>query len=671
MAIPAPAPISAHTRARPPIARHLLAFLVITVASIGVNGWHLNDALGWSDGPNHLFDGIFLYEFAKDMPLDQPRAWAEQFYLRHPSLGIIVYWPPGFAAMEALTFAIFGVSLLAARMLVLAFVIGTGMAMYGLGRQLFNNNGGLYAALVLIATPAGVRWAGDVMLEWPATFWMTLALIGYVQSLRVPEKRWPVVLFGAAVVMAFMTKQTAGIVLPVALLHAVCSKAGRRWLLRPITIVTGGLIAAIVLAYGSFAAPYTALPEKLLAWSPDVAFYAMHLPEMIGWPLTVVALLGCAFFCLNAIGKERHQDDVPDVNQSRQDEDAIAESMQVAAASLHQDRQANLRPVSRIESQAQRESAIPQPLLFSRPLLLLAIWLFAWWAFSSAIAAKEPRYFFFALPPFFMMAGQGWIDFAVSFTNRIGMSGGISAPFKKAVASTPFPSQGEGRWHAERFKDSHNKFGRGKKVDIGQNSIRRIAFALIAFGFTAQAFFTVRAHPGNPPSYQPAVDALMARGDADLVLIDAVRDGQFVYDLYANQQARGSLIPLRASKLLYARAARMKYAGIELVQSQDDIVNVLDQYGVRYVVMESRLPETHYTDADPRPRRLLRELVQSDERFVRRGAWPLACRDAAWDEVALWLIEYTDCPPRQRDTVDIPVPAIGKTVTIKLGDAAR
>jgi len=654
--------------------------LVIAVASFGVNGWHLNDALGWSDGPNHLFDGIFLYEFARDMPLDQPRVWAEQFYLRHPSLGIIVYWPPGFAAMEALTFAIFGVSLLAARLLVLAFVAGAGMAMYGLGRQLFNNDCGLYAALVLIATPAGMRWAGDVMLEWPATFWMTLALLCYAQSLRVTKKRWPVLLFGAAVVMAFMTKQTAGIVLPVALLHAVCCAAGRRWLLRPITIVTGGLITAIVLAYGSFAASYAALPEKLLAWSPDLVFYAAHLPEMIGWPLTVLALLCCPLFALNAIGKQRQQDDVPDVNQSRQEEDAIAESMQVAAASLHQDRQANRRPVSRIESQAQRESAILQPNLVSRPLLLLAIWLFAWWAFSSAIAAKEPRYFFFALPPLFMMAGQAWIRFVVSITNRTStnrsrISGDVSARPKEASASTPSHSQGEGRGERpgriERFQESHDKLGRGTEVDIGRNSIRRLVFALIAFGFATQAFFTVRAHPGNPPSYQPAVDALLTRHDADLVLIDAVRDGQFVFDLYANHQARGSLIPLRASKLLYARAARMKYAGIELVQSQDDIVNVLDQYGIRYLVMESRLPATHYTDADPRPRKLLRDLVQSDKRFVRRGAWPLACGDSAWDEVTLWLIEYTDCPPRQRQTVDIPVPAMGKTVKIDLGGKAQ
>jgi len=75
--------------------------------------------------------------------------------------------------------------------------------------------------------------------------------------------------------------------------------------------------------------------------------------------------------------------------------------------------------------------------------------------------------------------------------------------------------------------------------------------------FGTQAFLAVHAHPGNPPSYQPAVDALIASGNANLVLIDAVRDGQFVYDLYANEQARASLIPVRASKLLYARAARM------------------------------------------------------------------------------------------------------------------
>ncbi len=642
---PATIPIPARASAFQPkprrsrLVQHLAAFACITVATIGVNGWHLNDALGWSDGPNHLFDGIFLYEFAKDMPLNDPRTWAEQFYLRHPTLGIIVYWPPGFAAVEALTFAIFGVSLLTARVLVLAFVVAAGMAMYGLGRQLLGNNVGLYATLLLIASPAGARWAGDVMLEWPATFWMMFALVCYAQTLRSDNQRWPVLMFGVAVVMAFLTKQTAGIVLPIALLHAMSCRDGRRWLFRPTTIATGAVIAFVVLAYGKLAAPYTALPEKLLAWSPDFTFYIEHLPEMIGWPLVGFVLVGCAGHSINAGLKKTD----PEIAQGNPDtsryERHVVESMRAAADSLNQQRlradsnvaesQGNARNEPSHDLFAETDGQVSQHQQVPRSLLLLTIWLLAWWAFSSTIAAKEPRYFFFALPPLLMLAVSGWqrlIAFAAARARTSSESNKPQIRFSKATV------------------------------------------AACALFLGTQTLLTVRAHPGNPPSYQPAVDALLSRGDADLVLIDAVRDGQFVYDLYANEQARASLIPLRASKLLYARAARMKYAGVELVKSQDDIINLLNQYGIRYVVMESRLPDTHYTDADPRPRKLLRELVTSDDRFVRRGEWPLACDVPAWERVKLWLIEYTACPPRERRTIEILVPAMGKTVTIQLAE---
>jgi len=634
--IPECAPKNLSNAPRPKLVQHLVAVTLITIATIGVNGWHLNDALGWSDGPNHLFDGIFIYEFAREIPLNNARGWAEQFYLRHPTLGIVVYWPPGFAAMEALTFAIFGVSLLAARMLVLAFVAATGMTMYGLGRQLFGSNCGLYAALLLIASPAGARWAGDVMLEWPATFWMTLALVCYAQSLRSNSKRWPVLMFGVAVVMAFLTKQTAGIVLPVALLHALSCTAGRRWLFRPTTIATGAVIALVVLTYGKLAAPYTALPEKLLAWSPDLKFYVANLPEMFGWPLVGFVIVGIVGQGIQTVFKKRASEAARGDPEILRHELDVAESMRAAADSLNQQQPLVDSTVAEspdtLRDESSHDSIVPTERLSSqqqiqRPFLLLAIWLFAWWVFSSTITAKEPRYFFFALPPLLMLAVSGWQGLIASVSER---------------------PQSNGK--------SNRSQTRLTKAAIG-------AFALI---FGTQAFLAVHAHPGNPPSYQPAVDALIASGNANLVLIDAVRDGQFVYDLYANEQARASLIPVRASKLLYARAARMKYAGVELVKSSDDIINLLNQYGIRYLVMESRLPDTHYTDADPRPRKLLRELVTTDDRFMQRGEWPLGCDDPAWDRVKLWLIEYTACPPRERQTIDIPVPAMGKTVTIQL-----
>jgi hypothetical protein len=166
----------------------LLSGVLIVLAVLVTGGRGITaGGLGWSDAPNHTFDGIFILEFVKDVTNgnvqafepDSVQRWAEQFYLKHPTLGIVVYWPPGFAIIEAAVFGVFGVSVAAARATVLLFAIGAALLMYALGKRLFDRTTGLLAALLLITCPHGVLWLNDVMLEWPATFWILAALYAY------------------------------------------------------------------------------------------------------------------------------------------------------------------------------------------------------------------------------------------------------------------------------------------------------------------------------------------------------------------------------------------------------------------------------------------------------------------------------------------------------------
>ncbi|OQZ06350.1 MAG: hypothetical protein B6D36_05400, partial [Planctomycetes bacterium UTPLA1] len=151
----------------------LIAAILILIAVLLTGAPGITEGgLGWSDAPNHTFDGVFVYEFFRNWPLDHAREWAEQFYLRYPALGIIVYYPPGFAVVEAGLFAIFGVNIAVARATVLVFAFGAGWLMYLLGRRWFDRPTGLLASLLLITCPHGLLWMNDVMLEWPATFWI-------------------------------------------------------------------------------------------------------------------------------------------------------------------------------------------------------------------------------------------------------------------------------------------------------------------------------------------------------------------------------------------------------------------------------------------------------------------------------------------------------------------
>lgn len=544
-----------------------MAALLIVAAVLLMGGYRMTvGGLGWSDAPNHTFDGIFVLDFLKTLPIDDPMGYAREFYLRYPALGMLVYYPPGFALVESAIFALMGVNIFAARFTILLFAFGAGWLMFKLGRRWFDDDTGLFAALLLITCPHGVLWLNDVMLEWPATFWILATVYCYDRDLNAPDSKW-VWWFGIAATMAFLTKQTAGFVLGVTLLHAIIQPDRRVYFLRRNFLASLGVTAVVIAGYHLVARRYAALPAQLLTPSLDARYYAVHLAEIVGRPLLPIVLLGLITL-LASLGK--------------------------------------------------------------RPNLLLVLWLSTWTVFSAAITAKEPRYFFFALPPLMFAT----VRFLLPYRN-----------------------------------------GQRNQISF-RNSPPRSAL-LIAIALTQGAIAHVWS-PGRLPDFAAAARILESRPDADIVLVDGVRDGQFIFDLYQTLQQRETpaarssswptrtIIPLRASKVLYARPARAQWGYEAFVHSQDDIVSILDRYGIRYVVLESRPPTSNDSSIDPPPRQWLRQLMTTDPRFHRIASWPIGGDDPDWQGVELLLYEYPVCPPRQSDTITLSIPAMGDNLSFKL-----
>lgn len=564
------------------ICRLLIIAVTLAMCLPGIS----QGGLGWSDAPNHAFDGIFVYEFIRQWPIDHAREWAEAFYLRYPAIGIVVYYPPGFAVVEAGMFALMGVNILACRMTVVLFAVGAGLLMFALGRRWFDRPTGLFAALLLATCPHGLLWMNDVMLEWPATFWILAAVYAYERDRGTLRARWAILL-AFSIVMAFMTKQTAGFILPVLLVHALIARrhaaAGatddrgawmqevKRYCPRP-AFVSGMLIAGLIIGgYIVATRKYTALPAQLLRPSLDVAGLAHWPAEILGWPLLPIAILGLGTMML-----------MPDRG----------------------------------------------------PRGLLLLWFVAWTGFSLSIAAKEPRYMFFSLPPLMFAA--------VRFCMRsprvaAGVLTGEEGAAHPSITNRPLT------WKEDRPR-----------------------LLLLAALVMVQAMLARWHWTGHLPTYAGAASAVAARPDADLVLVDAVRDGQFIFDVYQDPEARSRIIPLRASKLLYARAAREKYDYQQFVESPADVVAMLGRYGIRYIVVESGYPTTPYADADPPPRKMLRELLAGDTRFALVDAWPLDCGDPIWDGIELRLYEYRECPPRKDKRIRLSIPAMGREVEFEL-----
>jgi len=562
--------------------------LIIAGRDLSVGGF------SWSDAPLHAMDGVFLHDLLIQRPEGPLRAWAEQYYLRYQCLGLVVYYPPLFAVIEAVVFLLLGVSVITARVTILLLVIGAVWLVYLFSRELFGTMVGIGSAVLSIATPAGVAWSRQVMLEWPAMFFIMVALVAYRRYLRRPG--WPAGIFTAAgCLTAYLTKQTAAFALVLIVVHAWWDY---RWggLFRRSFLVPMAIAMLAIAAYGVATAGHNTLAARLILGSPPFehlrqvrtwTWYLYRLPTIIGWPVLIVALL--AVFTLAVSNVYRYWRQV--VSAAR---DRSLSPDAPAGSSVGEARNGN------------GCETIPA---------LLSVWLFLWWLVCSVIAVKEERYFFFAVPALAILTAA-WL----------------------------------GRWN------------RQKRAGIGTAAL------VILCGI--QVFSAARTPARRLDNMRPTIDFLVRQADADLVLVDAVRDGQFIFDTRTAPAAGNRVIGMRASKFLYSRAARTRYDYQSHIDTPQQLRAWLDRYGIRYIVIEDRLPETCDPSWDPPPRIMLRETVNNERYFERLYAQPLGGSDPAWRKVNLVTYRYLKAKSRRPGSITVRIPAMGREVTLPLPPTA-
>lgn len=247
------------------------------------------------------------------------------------------------------------------------------------------------------------------------------------------------------------------------------------------------------------------------------------------------------------------------------------------------------------------------------------LWFGIVWLQQTLVAWKEPRYLFFAIPAVTLLTGRGW---------------------------TYWP--------------------RRRKVPVGLV----VLTLLIGYQFVSGVMTPTR----RLPDYAAAVQLLVQRGDADVVLVDAVRDGQFVFDVRSNPGAADRIITLRGSKMLYSRAARARWRHTTHRDTPEKITELLHQYGIRYIVVESQLPdmpEAARADWDEPAAKVLRSMLTDTDRFELIGRFPLDCGDPAWADVELRVYHHRQAPPRQLRTIVVPIPAMNKEVKLTLPPPGR
>ena len=157
----------------------------------------------------------------------------------------------------AVSYALFGVSITAARLAIIFFaVIGT-VGLYCLARELYGRSVGLTAALILATNPFYVFWSREVMLGLPA---LSLVILSFYFLYRYVEKDkvWSGIAFAIVAASAPWAKQNALWVYPAFLLYPlVRGKQRKLWRFpAPVMYAIGAIILAplvcMTLTVGTF-----------------------------------------------------------------------------------------------------------------------------------------------------------------------------------------------------------------------------------------------------------------------------------------------------------------------------------------------------------------------------------------------------------------------------------
>ncbi len=282
-----------------------LGLIVLAVAcAVLIANAPLHGEFLWSESPRNALNGAFILDLLKERPVHDPVGWATAYYLRYPALTILFY-PPFLYVVLALFYAVFGVSHLSAMVCLGAFAFALATGIRALAGRIASPAAALAAALLMLAAPETIQWGQQVMLEIPMlalVTWGAVFLLRYGDHLREGRSApWTLVAGLMLLVLAAYTKQSA-LFIAIGLAAGLLVWLGpRRLLTRPhVWLITLGAGLALVplvlmqLRFGAFnvtsvvSRPDIGTPGRLQL--AGLTWYAMRLPEMLGWPTMLLAL---------------------------------------------------------------------------------------------------------------------------------------------------------------------------------------------------------------------------------------------------------------------------------------------------------------------------------------------------------------------------------------------
>jgi hypothetical protein len=224
-----------------PWRRPVLAAILLVAVAVGSRGItdEASVMLG-ADMARYLMNGVFIHDLVADggaWSLNDLASYAEHYYARYPALSL-GHHPPLPSVALVPFYAVFGVSVFAARMAALCWFLLAVWGVYALGRRLSGWQVASWAAVLFATNLFVVRFGQYVMSEMPMLALVLLSL--NTLFVACETRQWKhVTWFMLAVVASLYAKQLAVFMFPVYAVIVVSRLGWRGLINRRLLLVAG------------------------------------------------------------------------------------------------------------------------------------------------------------------------------------------------------------------------------------------------------------------------------------------------------------------------------------------------------------------------------------------------------------------------------------------------
>jgi hypothetical protein len=166
------------------------------------------------------------------------------------------------------------------------------------------------------------------------------------------------------------------------------------------------------------------------------------------------------------------------------------------------------------------------------------------------------------------------------------------------------------------------------------------------------------ATPPVVDGYEQAAIAISELPGGAAILVDAYWDGDFVF--FYRQHAKDKRLCLRASKILYTYASYPWIDFHSYVSSEDDIFSLLQEYGIRYLVVEE------VDQWETKPGNMLRGMLLTPK-FRLRQRIPIVYEGLKGLRARyLDIYEYVDARAASADSLELHLPGLNRTIRVPI-----